>query len=85
MLSYTHEVIEEYLSYLMTSEKKANEEYTYGEYLTPQIEEIIKPNDAILVKASQGMRFEKIVKDIMAEPLRAKELLVRQDNSWLRK
>jgi len=49
-----------------------------------QIEEIIKPGDAILVKASQGMRFEKIVKDIMAEPLRAKELLVRQDNNWLR-
>jgi len=49
-----------------------------------QIEEIIKPNDAILVKASQGMRFEKIVKDIMADPLRAKELLVRQDDNWLR-
>jgi thymidylate synthase len=38
----TDEVIEEYLSYLMTSEKKLNEEYTYGEYMTPQIEEIIK-------------------------------------------
>ncbi len=37
----TDEVIEEYLSYLMTEEKKENEEYTYGEYLTPQIEEII--------------------------------------------
>ena len=37
----TDEVIEEYMSYLMTSEKKENEEYTYGEYLTPQIEEII--------------------------------------------
>ena len=38
----TDEVIEEYMSYLMTSEKKENEEYTYGEYLTPQIEEIIE-------------------------------------------
>lgn len=50
-----------------------------------QIEDLIKPHDVILVKASQGMRFEKIVKDIMAEPLRAKELLVRQDESWLKK
>jgi len=38
----TDEVIEEYLSYLMTSSKQENEEYTYGEYLTPQIEEIIR-------------------------------------------
>jgi thymidylate synthase len=38
----TDEVIEEYLSYLMTAEKQENEEYTYGEYLTPQIDEIIK-------------------------------------------
>lgn len=35
--------------------------------------------DIILIKGSQGMRMEKIVKEIMAEPLRAKELLVRQD------
>jgi hypothetical protein len=28
------------------------------------------------------MRLEKIVKEIMAEPLKAKELLVRQDKPW---
>lgn len=50
-----------------------------------QLEEIIEQGDVILVKASQGMRFEKIVKDIMADPLRAKELLVRQDETWLKK
>jgi thymidylate synthase len=38
----TDDVIEEYLSYLMTSEKQQNEEYTYGEFLTPQIDEIIR-------------------------------------------
>jgi thymidylate synthase len=38
----TDEVIEEYLSYLMTATKQENEEYTYGEYLAPQIEEVIK-------------------------------------------
>jgi len=37
----TDEVIEEYLSYLMTATKKENEEYTYGEYLASQIEEVI--------------------------------------------
>ena len=43
------------------------------------IQERIKQGDLILVKGSQGMRMEKIVKEIMAEPLRAAELLVRQD------
>jgi thymidylate synthase len=38
----TDEVIEEYLAYLMTSDRKENEEYTYGEYLTPQIEVMIE-------------------------------------------
>ena len=42
----------------------------------------IKPGDLILVKGSQGIRMEKIVKEIMAEPLRAKELLVRQGSEW---
>jgi len=39
----------------------------------------IREHDILLVKGSQGMRMEKIVQEIMAEPLRAKELLVRQD------
>ena len=47
------------------------------------IQERIKQGDLILIKGSQGMRMEKIVKEIMAEPLRAKELLVRQDNQWI--
>ncbi len=42
----------------------------------------ISEGDLILVKGSQGVRMEKIVKEIMAEPLRAKELLVRQDEQW---
>jgi len=46
------------------------------------IQQRILHGDLILVKGSQGMRMEKIVKEIMAEPLRAGELLVRQDTSW---
>jgi len=45
----------------------------------------IHEGDLILVKGSQGMRMEKLVKEIMAEPLRAKELLVRQSEDWLNK
>ena len=34
--------IESYLPYLMTAEKQPNEDYTYGEYLEPQIAEVIR-------------------------------------------
>lgn len=43
----------------------------------------IKPGDLILVKGSQGMRMEKVVKEIMAEQERATELLVRQEKEWI--
>ncbi len=42
-----------------------------------------KPNNLILVKASQGIRLEKVVKEIMQEPQKADELLVRQEKEWL--
>lgn len=45
------------------------------------VQERIHEGDLILVKGSQGARMEKVVKEIMAEPLKAGELLVRQD--WL--
>ncbi len=44
--------------------------------------------DLILVKGSQGMRMEKIVEEIMADPPagggKKKELLVRQGKKWLK-
>jgi UDP-N-acetylmuramoyl-tripeptide--D-alanyl-D-alanine ligase len=43
----------------------------------------IKEGDVILVKGSQGARMEKIVKELMAEPEKAEELLVRQDKKWI--
>ncbi|OGF23998.1 hypothetical protein A3H66_02535 [Candidatus Falkowbacteria bacterium RIFCSPLOWO2_02_FULL_45_21] len=46
------------------------------------VKERIKTGDIVLVKGSQAMRLEKIVKEIMAEPLRASELLVRQGREW---
>lgn len=52
------------------------------EKLIDSLQSEIKPGDIILVKGSQSMRMEKVVQAIMAEPDRAKELLVRQDEAW---
>lgn len=46
------------------------------------LQDRIKEGDVLLVKGSQGARLEKIVKELMAEPERASELLVRQGKEW---
>ncbi|MFA5030041.1 MAG: UDP-N-acetylmuramoyl-tripeptide--D-alanyl-D-alanine ligase [Patescibacteria group bacterium] len=46
------------------------------------LQDRIKENDAILIKGSQVARLEKVVKEVMAEPNRAAELLVRQEEYW---
>jgi len=48
------------------------------------VQEKIHSGDLILIKGSQGARMEQIVKELMAQPLRAKELLVRQSDFWLK-
>jgi len=45
----------------------------------------IKEGDVLLIKGSQAARLEKIVKELMAEPERAGELLVRQGKEWANK
>ncbi len=47
-----------------------------------KLQQEIKENDLILIKGSQGMRMEKLVEEVMAQPLRAKELLCRQTKIW---
>ena len=49
-----------------------------------KVKELINEGDLVLVKGSQGMRMEKIVEEIMAEPEKKKELLVRQSKKWLK-
>ncbi len=49
------------------------------------VQELLKPESLVLIKGSQGMRMEKIVLEIMAEPMRAQELLCRQYGKWLEK
>ena len=42
----------------------------------------IESGDIILVKGSQGARMERVVKALLREPEKAKELLVRQGSEW---
>lgn len=46
------------------------------------VQERLSEGDVLLVKGSQGIRMEKIVKEIMAEPSKAFKLLVRQGKEW---
>ena len=49
------------------------------------LEEKIQKGDLILIKGSQGVRMERIVKRIMAEPEHANERLARQNSEWIAK
>ncbi|MFH1789677.1 MAG: UDP-N-acetylmuramoyl-tripeptide--D-alanyl-D-alanine ligase [bacterium] len=60
---------------------KFNDSVSAGRFLQDKL----KQGDIVLVKGSQSMRMEKVVKEIMADPLRAKDLLVRQEEIWSRR
>lgn len=51
-------------------------EFDVSDQVKQPLQEIIKEGDIILLKGSRIMKMEKIVKEIMAEPQKAKELLV---------
>jgi UDP-N-acetylmuramoyl-tripeptide--D-alanyl-D-alanine ligase len=58
-------------------------QYDDSESAGKEFQNKIKSGDLILVKGSQSMRMEKFVLEIMAEPEKAEELLVRQEEEWL--
>jgi UDP-N-acetylmuramoyl-tripeptide--D-alanyl-D-alanine ligase len=47
-----------------------------------ELQTFLKSGDVVLVKASQGIRAERIIEEVMHAPDQASELLVRQDASW---
>jgi UDP-N-acetylmuramoyl-tripeptide--D-alanyl-D-alanine ligase len=47
------------------------------------LKQIIEEGDLVLVKGSQSVRMEKIVKEVLAKPEDADVLLVRQSSRWL--
>lgn len=67
----------------MSSEKTFA--FDFAQEAAKFIQEKMEPHDAVLIKGSQRMRMERAVKELMAEPEQAKELLVRQDPRWLEK
>ncbi len=46
------------------------------------LHEKVKQRDLVLIKGSQAVRLEKIVKRLMKEPKHAEKLLVRQGKEW---
>lgn len=57
-------------------------QYEDAETAGRELQNLLKPGDLVLVKGSQGIRMERIVEEVMAEPERAAELLVRQSPTW---
>lgn len=47
-----------------------------------EMQTFIQAGDVLLVKGSQSIRAERFVEELMAEPERAEELLVRQGDAW---
>lgn len=50
-----------------------------------ELQNLLQAGDCALVKGSQSMRMERVVEEVMAEPERAGEMLVRQDEEWKRR
>ncbi len=46
------------------------------------IQNLLKEKDLVLIKGSQGVRMEKITKELMEHPNLAEKLLVRQERAW---
>jgi len=50
-----------------------------------ELEKELQPGDVVLVKGSQSIRMERAVEVLLAEPEKAAEFLVRQEEEWKNK
>lgn len=66
----------------MQDEQVRQYEQGESERAGKELERDITAGDVILIKGSQGMRMERAVEELMAEPEKAEELLVRQGREW---
>lgn len=67
-------------------DKGVIEIYSTTEDVVKVVRPKVRDRSVVLVKSSQGnLRFEKITKELMADPAKAKDLLVRQYGAWLHK
>jgi UDP-N-acetylmuramoyl-tripeptide--D-alanyl-D-alanine ligase len=57
-------------------------QYESAQRAADELQGMMRAGDFILVKGSQGVRLEKLVEEIMAEPEKAPSLLVRQSEEW---
>lgn len=60
-------------------------QYDNVDRLVTELHTLVQPEDTILVKGSQSIRAERVVKALMKKPDKAIQLLVRQDEAWLAK
>lgn len=70
---------------MLLSKKYPKTKFSYFENLNDVVEplvKIIKPNDVVYVKGSQGMRLERLVYEILEYKDTAEDVLTRQDLEW---
>ena len=62
-------------------------QYDYVDRARSEIKDLIETGDIVLIKASQSIRAEILVAELMAETDldRKREMLVRHDKDWLAK
>ncbi len=58
-------------------------EHTESRRVGQELGNELREGDVVLVKGSQSMRMERTVEELMAEPEKAFELLVRQEPEWV--
>jgi len=57
-------------------------QFESAEQAGKELQQMMLEHDVVLVKGSQSMRMEKVVEEVMAEPEKAGDVLVRQDAEW---